>query len=633
MRCVHGLALVAVLAFAEIGFAGGSPYGVAAHLEKSSESAETTVRLCRKVGIGAIRTNVFSLEKAESIWSGLSSNGLEYVGLLYSYDFKKNGSGSSVVPQSALDEWRDYVRQRAERMRGKITSWEVWNEQNIGGFWRRPNPTNYLAVLKTAHQVLKEVDSSNQVVIGGFAGLNFTYIEELYRLGAKDFFDVMNFHLYADHGPRNVPEQDFDLKIEQLRALMAKYGDRGKPMWMTETGWPTHLDDAATEKRTWVTNVVRRALAVARPGKGMLRVGVVSMEADSGRVDLGTILQARTELSESCDVVGLSPDKVAEALDGSRVDVLWWTMNGEYFDVGEAAVGRFLKRGGTVVLGFRPENAIRRNSQGAWVFSDETNCAERLEKRFRYATGAFRDAGIDWSRLSSVRGEKFNYGYYMYKCGRYLTDDNLDESDSFQPVFEAVDNETGRRYPLAGVYSFGGGQSGTLVVSLVNKRNWWSCSEERQAVRLARNYGLLLAEGVERIFWYEFQDAGESPSNPQHHFGLTSTDYSRLKPACRAYEQLIRMRPVGSVQSAEVWHDEMRTFYCPAWTRPDGRKAGMLWTIGSSTVRDLALAERVSFCDYRGESVDFPKVDGKFFVRVTDEPIYWMEESKKEEVK
>ena len=621
--CRFVLAIVVVAV--ESVLAAGSPYGVAAHLHKKTESVEKTSRLCQEIGVGAVRTLVQSHDASERIWSNLASNNVEYVGLLFSQDFKDAGTGGVSVPKDALALWERHVRQRAEWMRGRITNWEVWNEQNIGGFWKRPNPTNYLAVLKVAYRVLKDVDPTNRVVIGGFAGLRFNYIEELYRLGAKDFFDVMNFHLYADHVPRNMPEQDFDIQIEQLRALMSKYGDGTKPMWMTETGWPTHNEGVATEKRTWMTNVVRRALEIVHPGASKLRVGVVSMEADCGRVDLGTVLMAQTELPSPCVVEGLTPDRVAEALDADRLDVLWWTMHPEWFDVGEESVERFLKRGGTVILGFRPENAIRRSTLGAWALAGDTNCATRLEHRLRYSTAEFREKGIGWSRLSSVGGEPFNYGYFLYKCGRYLTTENLRETDVFTPVFEAKDSETGMHYPLAGVYAFEGGRKGSLIVSLVNRRSWWSCSEERQAVRLARNYGLLLAEGVERIFWYEFQDAGIPGPNPQDHFGLVTTDYSRLKPAYHAYAQLISMRPSGSIQIPGAWHDPTRTFYYPSWMRPDGRKAGMLWTIGSPTGCNPELPPEVSFCDYRGGKLDFQKVGGQYVVRLSDEPIYWTE--------
>ncbi len=48
------------------------------------------------------------------------------------------------------------------------------------------------------------------------------FIEEVYRLGGKDSFDVMNVHPYSRPRP---PEDDLEREITELRTLMARYGD------------------------------------------------------------------------------------------------------------------------------------------------------------------------------------------------------------------------------------------------------------------------------------------------------------------------------------------------------------------------------------------------------------------------
>ena len=62
-------------------------------------------------------------------------------------------------------------------------------------------------------------------------------IEELYKLGAGAYFDIMNVHPYCIP---DRPEGHLDRQLEDLRALMAKYGDADKPIWITEIGWPTN---------------------------------------------------------------------------------------------------------------------------------------------------------------------------------------------------------------------------------------------------------------------------------------------------------------------------------------------------------------------------------------------------------
>ena len=602
-----------------------SPYGVAAHLTRSGESAPETARLCVAAGIGAVRTGVKTNDVSDAVYEVLSSNGVEWIGLLASSKLRE-ALAANRLDDKALSEWTAEVRATAERFRGKITSWEVWNEQNIPSFWPNPNPTNYFAVLKAAYRTLKEVDPANRVAIGGFAGICLDYIETLYRLGAKDFFDVMNFHLYADHTALNLAERNFDVRIEGLKELMAKHGDGDKPFWMTETGWPTHTDTEKTERRNYVSGLIRKGVEIARPGQKGLRVGVISVEADSGRIDPGGVSFARSALSADCEVFGLRPEDAAAALDAGKVDVFWWNLSGwMYFDIDERAVKRFLQHGGTVILGYNMERCVKRDESGAWFVTPGRKAGGKLEARFKIGSKTFSDAKVPVARLRTPEDQPFTF-----TNKRYLTTDLLGATDALTPLYEVTDKKTGKSYPIAGVYSFDGGKSGTIIQSMVGSRFWYSSTEERQGVRLARLCGLLFAEGLERLFWYEFQERG-GPCSPdsQDHFGIVTTDYKRPKPAYYAYRQFIQMRPVGSVQDAGEWHDATRTFYHPSWKRPDGKRAGLVWTIGTPSVRELDFGVKVRFFDHLGKEIEFPQVNGKHSVKVTDVPVYWVEEVEK----
>ena len=68
-----------------IGVASGSPYGVNAHLSRPTESIEKTADLCREAGIGCIRASV-DPKNAEEVWTALSTNGIEFVGILHSHE-------------------------------------------------------------------------------------------------------------------------------------------------------------------------------------------------------------------------------------------------------------------------------------------------------------------------------------------------------------------------------------------------------------------------------------------------------------------------------------------------------------------------------------------------------------------
>lgn len=143
------------------------------------------------------------------------------------------------APHEDIDSWREYVGRVATRYSADCPVFEVWNEQNHCGHLRAmENPTNYFAVLKGAWEEIKAVAPDAKVAVGGYAGIPLRYIEELYKLGGGAYFDIMNVHAYSVPGR---PEgAELEVNTEKLKALMAKYGDSRKPIWITEIGWPTN---------------------------------------------------------------------------------------------------------------------------------------------------------------------------------------------------------------------------------------------------------------------------------------------------------------------------------------------------------------------------------------------------------
>jgi hypothetical protein len=119
-----------------------------------------------------------------------------------------------------------------------ITMWEVWNEPDYPSWWKsHPNAAEYLELLKAVHDGIKEADPSAQVVLGALTneggGNNGDFLEELYQLGAKDYFDILSHNPYG----RDVGSMVAFMRGE--RAIADRYGDSSKPILITEWGWAT----------------------------------------------------------------------------------------------------------------------------------------------------------------------------------------------------------------------------------------------------------------------------------------------------------------------------------------------------------------------------------------------------------
>ena len=52
-----------------------------------------------------------------------------------------------------LDAWREYVRTVADRYRGRIRYWEVWNEPDLGGF-NQMSLEEYVQLQKATYEEL-----------------------------------------------------------------------------------------------------------------------------------------------------------------------------------------------------------------------------------------------------------------------------------------------------------------------------------------------------------------------------------------------------------------------------------------------------------------------------------------------
>ena len=135
----------------------------------------------------------------------------------------------------------------------RIKHWEMWNEENGVDFYRpRPDAKTYTKLLKAAWLAAKKADPDCVVVLGGMQMNGIianpwskvkvhNYLDDLYKAGARPYFDVCNIHPYV------LPNEGADHMMKLPRdtlSLMARYGDGNKPLWITEVGCGAASRDA-----------------------------------------------------------------------------------------------------------------------------------------------------------------------------------------------------------------------------------------------------------------------------------------------------------------------------------------------------------------------------------------------------
>ena len=119
--------------------------------------------------------------------------------------------------------------QLASKYKGKIRYWQAGNEPNMA-IWRE----RFMPFLQAYYRGVKRADPENKVVLCGFAGVEHLHLDAVYRLGGKDFFDILGAHPYTR--PAMPEDGGYLERIRAIRDVMRKYGDQ-KPLWVDEIGW------------------------------------------------------------------------------------------------------------------------------------------------------------------------------------------------------------------------------------------------------------------------------------------------------------------------------------------------------------------------------------------------------------
>lgn len=220
------------------------------------------VEMLKKTGCGSVRIpirwRILEPKKGEWNFSVVDRavqtvpDDVEILGTLMSIPEWANGMDPKTAegwfdayPPRDLGDWKRAITAIVTHYRHRIKHWEIWNEENGVDFFRpRPDARAYTELLKIAYQAAKKADPACVVVLGGLQMNGIlanpwsevkvaNYLEDLYKAGAQPYFDVCNTHPYV------LPEEGAARMMAVTRdtlALMARYGDAAKPLWITEVG-------------------------------------------------------------------------------------------------------------------------------------------------------------------------------------------------------------------------------------------------------------------------------------------------------------------------------------------------------------------------------------------------------------
>lgn len=139
-------------------------------------------------------------------------------------------------PPRDLKPFEAFVFAIARRYRGKVASWEIWNEPDNHEFWEG-TVAQFAELEKAGIRAVHQADPKAVVILGGMAGSYptpfFQTLKTQYHI--EDYVDVVNFHGYNETWSRDRLE-DYARQIESMAAELPE--PEGTPdLWQAEFGY------------------------------------------------------------------------------------------------------------------------------------------------------------------------------------------------------------------------------------------------------------------------------------------------------------------------------------------------------------------------------------------------------------
>ncbi len=163
------------------------------------------------------------------------------------------------APPDDLTLMANYCRVLAERYRGRIAAYQIWNEPNLHREWglREPNAAGYVALLAACSDAIRAADPDAILISAGLAPTGTydatahpddLYLQEMYDAGFERYIDVVGMHAPGYSAPEVSPDEAqangshrfFTFRrVEDLRTIMIANGDAARQAAILEVGWTT----------------------------------------------------------------------------------------------------------------------------------------------------------------------------------------------------------------------------------------------------------------------------------------------------------------------------------------------------------------------------------------------------------
>lgn len=134
--------------------------------------------------------------------------------------------------------YANFIKIIARRYRGRIRSWEIWNEPDNRDYWTG-SADEFAPLAIAAAKSIREADPSAVLILGGMAyGPGPFFRELMSRYHIDEYVDVIAMHAYPETWDNERAETIFQRWIPEMHQLIAQDGS-GDGCGSTKWAMPT----------------------------------------------------------------------------------------------------------------------------------------------------------------------------------------------------------------------------------------------------------------------------------------------------------------------------------------------------------------------------------------------------------
>lgn len=224
----------------------------------SLEKVERAVVMMKEAGVGFVRMDflwydlepepgVFEFKRYDRIVDVLQKNDIRILGIL-EYNPAWHDGPWNEAPD--FDLYEKFVSRVVNHFKDRVKYWEIWNEPDEETYWiPQDEMKTYTELLKRIYPVIKKIDPTCKVLMGGVSRMPNISLKRIYQNGGRDYFDIVNIHPFVDPLATNAIKIVKGIYTSVCK-VMRKYGDENKRIWFTELGCPG-VKEVGPENNWW----------------------------------------------------------------------------------------------------------------------------------------------------------------------------------------------------------------------------------------------------------------------------------------------------------------------------------------------------------------------------------------------